>query len=216
MNYIFTISVYSILMFQFSGILLFSLFHKKLSFEYKLIGVFILVSFIFQIFQFYGNNFNLYLYPLYGLFEFTLFSILFAKLIKFSKKLLFGIIVFLISILLIVEGVTAYADQNAQTFHSYGKIISNLSIITYSIYYIITALLDKSKKIDPQKINLSFVLLTYFAITLLNYISINFLVNNSLTIVSYFWQFHAVFNVLFYGALTFLLWKHGRSRKSLR
>jgi hypothetical protein len=189
---------------------------KKLSFEYKLVGVFILGSFIFQVFNFYITDYNLYFVPLYGLFEFTIFSILFLKLISPQNKNLFLIIASIISIVLIVEGITSYFNQNAASFFSYGKVLTNLSIITYSAFYIINTLRDKSKKIEPNKINLSYTLMAYYILTLLNYIAINFLVNNSLQIVGYFWNFHAFINILFYIALTFLLWKYGKTPKPLR
>ncbi|PLX15554.1 MAG: hypothetical protein C0599_16620 [Salinivirgaceae bacterium] len=216
MSLLYLISIYAVFFFQVTGILLFAIFHKRSSFEYNLLGIFVLGSFIIQIFNIYNSDYNLYLVPIYGLFEFTIFSILFFKLISPQNKNLFLIIASIISIVLIIEGITSYFNQNAASFFSYGKVLTNLSIITYSAFYIINTLQDKSKKIEPHKINLSFVILAYYVTTLLNYIAINFLVNNSLQIVGYFWQFHAIVNVLFYMALTFLLWKHGKTQNSLR
>jgi hypothetical protein len=211
-----SISIYLILAVLLLGSIIFIVKFRFLDFGFKAIGIFILTNFVVQLISFFNFGYNLYFVAIYGLFELILFSVLYGRFINFKHKTLFVIIVTVISTLLIYEGVTSYVNQNVESFNSYGKIFSHLTIITYSVYYIIDTLINKSKKIEPQKINLSFVILIFYVITLINFIAINFLVNNSLQIVVYFWNFYAVLNVLFYGALTFLLWKHGKSRKYLR
>jgi hypothetical protein len=221
LNIIWQILLYSAVIVPFLGTITGAVYFKHLKKEYKYVAAFVTGSFVTQVLYLYfgyiaAAGFNLFMIPLYGIFEFAMFSLVFAVFFSSKNKKLFTLFVTLIALLLIFEGVYSFFNQNPAKFISYGKILVNLSIISYSVYYIINTLLDKSKKIIPGRIKLSFITLIYYVITLLLFIAINFLVNTKLQIVFYFWIFHAFVTSLFYVILTTILWKHGKSRKSLR
>jgi hypothetical protein len=218
-NLIWQILYYSAFIAPLIGAIIGAIYYKKLKTEDRILAGFLLASFLTQVLQMYFGFIkdvpNLFLIPLYGFFEFLLFSIIYARFFSGETKKVLNFIIPIIGIGLMTEVAISFFNQNPTKFISYGKIFVNLSIIGYSSTYLIKVLLDKKQKLIPNRINLSFILLINYTLTLLLFLAVNFLINNSLKIVSYFWMFHALITALYYGILTYYIWNRGKTLKYL-
>lgn len=153
--------------------------------------------------------------PFYALVELFLFSWIYVKyLLKPHSKLL---MVFLAAIhmLILAEIIFSPWLYTRNGFFSISKPIANFSITLLCLikyYQIVTT----QKKKENQNLALNAIVLTFFSINLLIFLSINFLITNNPTIVGYFWFFNLITVILFYISLIILLWQNGRTRFSLR
>ena len=161
-------------------------------------------------------SFTLFLIPFFGLIELILFSRIYHKHLLKKKYLLHKFVTGAVYILLLYEFIFSFITKDPKSFYSYGKIAVNLYIITTCILYY-------KKLFESLRISESyrFILfnsgvLAYFTFNLLINISINFLVNENLNIVIYFWIANALITLMFYAFNTFLIWKDGRIQKPLQ
>lgn len=160
-------------------------------------------------------NYNLFLIPIFGFIELSIFSIIYYKHIyKTKSKLLWFIIA--LTFLLIFQDLF-FRDQlfDPSRFNSFGKVISDLVILFFALSYIIQGV-NKTSPLRKDYLILSFVLLFYFSINMLFTISVNFLVNEQISIVIVFWVMNLIFTLLFYVALIYLLWQNGKIQKRLQ
>jgi hypothetical protein len=197
-----------------------AIFLRRLNRDYKYVWFFVLVGFITQlslllIIIFKENGYNFYLIPFYGLSVYIIFTLLYAKFFKLKKPIYLWIVTAIISVILILEGVIASINQDPTTFLSFGKIFSVLMIIFYCVIYIIKSIYDKTKEINSQRVELSFIFLFYFSFTLIIDVSMNFLMNSKIIFIKHFLLIHMAINILLYIILAFKIWKHGKNRKSL-
>lgn len=86
------------------------------------------------------------------------------------------------------------------------RFIYSLTITFYSLMYIYGVLMEKIK-ISKNEIILNSGILLFFCVDAFLAIATDYLINNSLIIVSWFWTFRAILLQVFYVSLIYYLWK---------
>ncbi len=162
------------------------------------------------------TKYNLFSIPLLGIIELLFFTwiyerVLLKKRTRLSKYIKIGIL-----LVLLAEFTYTILAKNPASFFSYGKVASNLYIIVFCLMYIhyIFSSSDLLKMNDSILFNSG--VLTYFTFNLLISLSVNFLINEELHIVLYFWMANAIITIIFYLFNIYLLWKNGKNRNPLR
>lgn len=158
---------------------------------------------------------NAFLLPIFAFLELLVFSILYYKHIFRSKSkflLLFIVIMHLI-VLLDVASLSKLLYQ--KSIFSFGKVIADVSILFFCmVYYWKLSMGQISIILEYTRLNAAIFI--YYSINLIIFLSLNFLVNNRLSIVTFFWTINIVSAVSFYLFLTYLIWQNGKIRKILQ
>lgn len=203
----------------FVGILFGVLNFRRLKETNRLIVVYFVVMLIVDLLsRFFGyfsqSKYNLFLIPIYGFLELGVFSVMYYKYILRSKsKYLLSFIVFM-HLLILVEIFFGKGLFHPESFQSFGKVIADASIILYSIYFYLK-IFKGQIPIRSEYAFLNAVVLIYFSINLIIYLAINFLVNAQFKLVVAFWIINLLSVIIFELILISLLWKDGRTRKTL-
>jgi len=199
------------------GVVLGAIRLKKLHQVFQLITLFLLLSFITDlVYRYFAifpiKRFNLFLIPIYGLFELLLFSFLYLRYLIQGKKT--GLIIFigLMAIGILFEIFFAPYIYSAKEFISFGKPLANLGILVlcfFTFYHWITGNTPK----EPAFYPLNGAIFIYYSLNLLLYLFINFLVNENITLVTIFWVINLISVLIFYSILIYFLWQNGKIRK---
>lgn len=201
------------------GVLLGIFKFRKLKESNKLIVFYLGFSLTFDLLsRYFGyiaqSKYNLFLIPVYGFFELGFLSLLYYRYILLSKsKYLLSFIVFM-HLLILVEIFFGKGLFHPESFQSFGKVIADASIILYSIYFYLK-IFKGQIPIRSEYAFLNAVVLIYFSINLIIYLAINFLVNAQFKLVVAFWIINLLSVIIFELILISLLWKDGRTHKTL-
>ena len=201
------------------GVLLGIFMFKRLKKSNKLLVFYLVFSLTFDILsRYFGyiaqSKYNLFLIPVYGFLESGFLSVLYYRYILRSKsKYLLSFIVFM-HLLILVEIFFGKGLFHPESFQSFGKVIADASIILYSIYFYLK-IFKGQIPIRSEYAFLNAVVLIYFSINLIIYLAINFLVNAQFKLVVAFWIINLLSVIVFELILISLLWKDGRTRKTL-
>ncbi len=191
-------------------------YYSKLSLPDKLLTLYlvfvlaidIIIRYLALVLKFKNN---LFLIPVYALGEFLIIAIIYLIFLLKLKSQKIIIILSGVSALILFDLFYFSRLTDAANFQSIAKIIANLSIIIICIYYSWKGILNKGiRSLEFMSINP--YIIGYFSINLIIFLSINFLINEALGIVTYFWILNLIVNVLFYIRITYFLWKRGRIR----
>lgn len=201
------------------GVLLGIFMFKRLKKSNQLLVFYLGFSLTFDILsRYFGyiaqSKYNLFLIPVYGFLELGFLSVLYYRYILRSKsKYLLSFIVFM-HLLILVEIFFGKGLFHPESFQSFGKVIADASIILYSIYFYLK-IFKGQIPIRSEYAFLNAVVLIYFSINLIIYLAINFLVNAQFKLVVAFWIINLLSVIVFELILISLLWKDGRTRKTL-
>ncbi len=193
--------------------------YKWLSKRFKIVGIYLFMAFVIDIISrkwgfFSTSRNNLFIIPVFGFIELAIFSFLYYRYILKSNNKILKLYVF-IALFLILIDIIFIDTQNVKAFHSYGRLLANLSIIFYCLLTIWNSIKGNMNN-DNEAMILSFGALVYFSINLLVYLPLNFLINGSPDLIFYFWNINLFFTIAFYALLIFLIWQNGKTRKHLR
>lgn len=190
-------------------------FYKKLIPQYKLIGVYIWLSIIIDLFTAYfmkSTGYNLFLLPIYSLIELAIFSCIYIRFfLKKNTPLLQGILLLTHS-LIILDFLFLCDLFNSKTFYAFSKVVADVTIILLCLNYYWSTLKEETP-INKELLLLNSVFIGYFSINCLIFLSINFLVNESLDLVTPFWLLNAISVLFLYLFLTYMIWQHGKIQK---
>lgn len=158
---------------------------------------------------------NLFLIPVFGFLELAIISTLYYKYILKIKSV--PLLLFIVTMLLIIlyEIIIAPILPYRKYFFSIGKIIADVSVIFFCMYYY-WRVFKWQIPIKSQYNLMNAAIFIYYSISLLNYLTINFLINEKLSIVTFFWVIRFISMILFYLVLIYLIWQDGKTRKILR
>lgn len=192
--------------------------YQNLPLRYRLITLYILLAISTDLLTIYFRTYwgyNLFLLPIYSFIELVIFSKLYVS--SFIKKEIpiLRRLIFFAQALTVLDLMFICNLFHIQTFHAYSKVITDIIVITYCLMYyfkILTGELSFSKELFL--LNSSFVY--YFSINVLIFLSVNFLINESLYLVTPFWMINALSALFLYNFLTYMIWQHGKSQKILR
>lgn len=186
----------------------------RLLLAYLILGV--LTELISKYFGYYSSTkYNLFLIPIYGLLELVLFSILYYRyIIRNRSKLYIYFILFLIC-LIIIDLSRIESMFKASSFQSYGKVIADAGIVVFCLIYYLDVVKGKIKPTFELNL-LNAASIIFFSLNLIIFLAINFLVNANYGIVMFFWFFNLTIVCLYYMIIIYLIWRNGKTRKSLR
>lgn len=106
----------------------------------------------------------------------------------------------------------AYLNAIPSYLQPYIRVIYSFTIMLYSLGYIYLLLKERiTYKKYTTLLNSSILL--FFCIDAFLAIATDYLINNSLLLVSWFWMFRAIFLQLFYGTLIYYVWKTGKTQQ---
>jgi len=128
------------------------------------------------------------------------------KIYLLNNKLKTGVIS--LGIVLLLLNIIGTQNQ----YHFYGRFIFSVVITFYSLIFIYQFLKERIAYKKELFIFNSSILL-FFCIDAFLAIASDYLINNSLVVVSWFWMFRAVFLQLFYISLIYYVWKTGKIRQ---
>lgn len=187
-------------------------FYKKLTPIYQYLSFYIWFTILVN---FMGDylSYNLFLLPIYSFVELAIFSAIYLRffLKKGENTVLQGLL--LLAHGLIVLDFLFLCDLfNAKTFYAFSKVVADLAIVLLCLRYYWTILKEETP-IDKELLLLNSVFIGYFSINSIIFLSINFLVNESIDLVTPFWILNALSALFLYSFLTYMIWQHGKTQK---
>lgn len=204
----------------FFGIIVGLYYRKHLIGCFRLLLTYMVFGFVSElVLRFFGYysivKYNLFLIPIYALLELLLFSILYYKHVVKSKSRFFLYFIFVLLGLILIDLSRIGSMFNASSFQSYGKVIADAGIVVFCLIYYLDVVKGKIKPTFELNL-LNAASITFFSLNLIIFLAINFLVNASYDIVMFFWNFNLVIVCLYYIIIIYLIWRNGKTRKSLR
>ncbi|TCN63729.1 hypothetical protein CLV25_11579 [Acetobacteroides hydrogenigenes] len=173
-------------------------------------------DFLCRYFGYYSRfKYNLFIVPIFGFFELAIFSKLYySHILRRRSNILIG---FMVLALLCVSSELLFVSRllHLKNFQSFGKVIADVVIVLYCLMYY-WRIFNGSIPIVKEHRYLNVAALIYFSINLVLFLPINFLVNESISVVFLFWVLNLVSLNLFYLVLIYLIWQNGKIRKCLR
>lgn len=176
----------------------------------------LVVDLLYRYLGFYSHSkYNLFMIPIFGFLELSIFSVLYYKYIFQNKSK--SLLIFIVTILLLIlyEVISTLKSSHKESFHSYGKVVADASIVFFCLIYY-WRVVKGQIPINSEYNFLNSVVFVYYSVNLLLYLPVNFLVNAKLTLVIFFWVVNLISMVLFYLILIYLIWQNGKTLKISR
>ncbi len=197
------------------GVLSGCLLYKRLDAIHKGIAYYLLamlfVDIVSRYLWRYGNNQIILL--VYSLIEVIGVSYFYYKLLL-TKKYIVTFIINAVVIVYIVWELFSYLffGTDVQHFQPYAKVVDNFMIILLALSLLYEKM-NSYKESRWDNFRLNIVVLIFFTLNTLIFLPFNFLVNEGTGIKFYFWTGNVILLLLFYGFLTWSIWKNGRQNK---
>lgn len=193
-------------------------FYFYLDSRYKYITQYLLLAVSFDLLITYfsiSTKYNLFIWPIYSFLEFSIFSWLYYQcFLKENNKIGLPIFIVLFHGLIILDVVYLGDLYNAANFYAFSKVVADVGIILLCLLYYKTAL-TRQESINREMFVLNSIFISYFSINLIISLSMNFLINESNHLVFPFWILNAISASLLYLSLTYMIWQHGKTQKTL-
>ncbi|MCG8573326.1 MAG: hypothetical protein MI810_00460 [Flavobacteriales bacterium] len=159
---------------------------------------------VFEILSVYAIQNNLFLFSLsYYLHLFCIAFYLMIMVLKLDKKLFWWILPPLIIPMIL----SLLFNRDATMYQSYDWQFYNLCIILFCMLAFLKQIGGKVRLTNPQLLFLSLTLF-YFTLDLVLALTVNYLVNQPLSLVQGIWFFRAFCLSLFYVGSVQLIWRH--------
>lgn len=174
----------------------------------RLILMYFVIACCLEIFSWVYNGDNYFLIPVSGYINYIMLCYLYLILILQSDKrwLLF----FLLGGILPVLPHLYYSYEQSE-FHSYERVIYNICVIIFSLISFLR-LVGHASADYKRILTLNTIVLLFLMIDLFLALGTNFLLNESLLMVAWFWLFRALFLQLYYLAILNFTWQLGTTR----
>lgn len=210
------LSMWLVPLILFSGIMLGIYYYTVLELKYRYFilyfGICLMIDIVSRIAgDFYGNN--LLFLVVFSLSE-LLFFYTFYRTCFFKRKVPKYAIITLIACIYMTGEIYVLSTTVPEEFQSYSKTLGSFIILLMIIEFLFE-ILDK-KHSDRDVLKLNSVLIIYFAINVIFFLPINFLINAPSHIKLYFWLVHLTMTILFYLFIMIELWKNGARQKLLQ
>ena len=186
-----------------------AVFYNRLEKKHRLLLLYLIVALTFDISgRFFGHFFkyNLFLIPLYGLAELIVFCFIFT-----IKRSYFFVIIGIGSLLVGYE-IFSIDPFDTSGFNSYSKVFANFSILLMAFlsYY---RILESEEEIERKVLVFKSLTFIYFALSLILYIPLNFLISKNSDLPFYFWNVNLIITSSFYIYISHILWNSGKRLK---
>ena len=165
---------------------------------------------------FVGGN-NLFMIPLGTLIDLVLFFWLYYRYMLARGQ--YRIVLLLLALLgiypLILDFIKALEVSNVPVLMFYGSFYISILLVVFSVIYFLQAALLTNFKVQQKHMLINIMVFLGYSVSLLYMLSINFLINENVKIVSYFWILRSVIFIISTTVYAYLIWKHGRTPKHL-
>jgi len=202
------------------GIIVGLLYFSQLNTTYRLITAYLSICLVMDILCRYLGayshlKYNLFMIPIFGFLELFIFSFLYySKILRSNSKPLL-LFIATMHLLILIEIVFALKSFHKESFQSYGKVIADAAILYFCLLYY-WKVVKGQIPLDSEYNILTALIFIYYSVNLFIFLAVNFLVNEKISVVIFFWAVNLISLVLFYLALIYLIWQNGKIPKSLQ
>lgn len=201
-----------------SGIAVFAVlyYYKFLLPVYKLIGIYLFISFITDqmgivVARFFNNN--LILIIVFALLELLIYSCIYLVI---SGRKLFLIISTSLACCFIFFEILYTNPADSENFQPYARVVSSFFIVLFALNYFYETIAYTHHHSQQSYLNLNTLILIFYVLNFIYFLPINFLIDESSNTPFFFWIGNCSLTLLFYSLLTVLLCIHGKRQKQLR
>lgn len=190
--------------------------YKKLPTLYKFMGTYIWFSILIDLLTAYfmkSTGYNLFLLPIYSFAELAIFSTIYLRFFLKGENAVLKSLLLLAHGLILLDFLFLCDLFNAETFYAFSKVVADIAIVILCLKYF-SNILKEETLINKELLLLNSVFVGYFFINSITFLSANFLVNESLDLVTPFWVLNALSALFLYSFLTYMIWQHGRIQKT--
>lgn len=199
---------------SFIGVIIGGIFFNKLNDYCKYIYFYLVAAFITDLASRYLDiiiNNNLILVSAFGFIELLIFSMIYYKLLSKTHHWSFKPVIAVLLLLIIVD-IIFVKPLDIQSFNSYGRVLDGLTIILLSLYFY-WKVLKKDVIVKVEILRFNGVVLLFFLVNALLFLTTNFLVNTPYNVVFSILLINIIATPIFYIFLTFQLWLNGKIQK---
>jgi hypothetical protein len=192
-------------------------FYKNLDSHYRFINIYIWLGVLIDLLTTYfmkSTGYNLFLLPIYSFAELAIFSSIYLRFFLKGENAVLKSLLLLAHGLILLDFLFLCDLFNAETFYAFSKVVADIAIVVLCLKYF-SNILKEETPIKKELLLLNSVFIGYFSINSIIFLSINFLVNESLDLVTPFWVLNALSALFLYSFLTYMIWQHGRTQKTL-
>lgn len=157
----------------------------------------------------YGNN--LIFIPISGFLELTTFSFFYYQFLS-KKRWLYPLV--LAALVFIVYEALSINVANVADFQAYSRAIASFLVTLMSINCFFEWI-GSEQSIPGNLWFLNSGILIFYAFNLICFLPVNFLINVDSDVKFSFWFANFLVTLIFYIVLSFVIWKHGKSRRRL-
>jgi len=186
--------------------------YKQITPKYRYLSFYIWVTILINLMGVY-LHYNLFLLPIYSFVELAIFSIIYLRFFFREKNIVLQSLLLLAHALILLDFLFLCDLFNAKTFYAFSKVVTDITIVLLCLKYYLTILKEETP-IDKELFLLNSVFIGYFSINSIIFLSINFLINESLDLVTPFWILNALSALFLYSFLTYMIWLHGKIQKT--
>lgn len=196
---------------------------KRSSGFYRILGIYLVFGFIINLLSRYFGlvspiENNLFMFPVGTFIELALISWLYIRymLPKGQYHFVIYFLVLLGFVPLTYDFVHSLNPENMNGLMFYGSFYVNGLLVLICILYYLQTAFNKKMVINSKKIVVNTLLFLNFVVGLLYMLSINFLINENVKIVTYFWILRMIVIIGVNSIILYLIWKDGKIPKRLQ
>ncbi len=152
----------------------------------------------------YGSNY--FILPISFFVEYVLYLYLYLYAFKLTKSKIVTVGAYIVLVVILFEACYVTFFTEVKNFNSYGKVLSNGTVMVFSMIYFFRALANLKQKLNQNILLYNSVILIYSAVGMFVFGSVNFLINENVDIVIYFWTLNTIVVFLFYIAIAYLIY----------
>lgn len=168
-----------------------------------------LVELIFLVAGEFRGGVNIYLVPFFDLIDLIFLSFIYQRyFLRFSNKTRNIIVVS--GILLLLIG--TLFNKNIEEFQLYINVCFQLLFVIYALLYLNNLLISKVK-LSFSALLFNLMVVVFFSVDAIISLSINYLINEHLSLVAPFWIFRLLLLQIFYVSLIYFGWEIGKTQK---
>jgi len=152
---------------------------------------------------------SLYLIPLSGLVTLYIFQKIYLSFLLNLTKPIYRILPQVLSWLIGLYFLYRFNVKDTSQFHTPTVVSSYALIVALCLRYC-WEMLTRSGALNRTLFTFNIIVLSYFFISAIFFMTSNFLVNEALYLVAPFWMVYGISTLLFYVYLTYFIWQHRR------
>lgn len=196
---------------------------KRSSGLYRILGLYLVLGFLIDLLSKYFGfvspiENNLFMFPVGTLVELVLIAWLYIRymLLKGRYRFIIYFLVLLGFIPLTYDFVHSLDPENMNGLMFYGSFYVNGLLVLICILYYLQTAFNKKMKIDSKNLIVNTLMFLSYIVGLLYMLSINFLLNENVKIVTYFWILRMIVIMSVNTIILYLIWKDGKIPKRLQ